>query len=167
MRSVYFLVLAAVYMSATAQLSFNYLRQDLWGEDCNNGGMRQTPINIVTADVQCSDELIPIEFNDRWTDTLNGTFANTGLGVRFVDGGERGTIRNHLGEYTLFNFHMHWGPQDNNGTGQQINGEQFGIEFHFVNIRSDLAANFSFVRDNPQDVISVISVYNLESSFTL
>ena len=158
MRSVYFLVLAAVYMSATAQLNFNYLRQDLWGEDCNIGGMRQTPVNIVTADVECSEELIPIEFNDRWTDTLNGTFLNGGINVRFVADGPGATIRNHLGMYQNFNFHMHWGPQDNNGTGHQINGEQFGLEFHFVNVRADLIPTFSFGPGLPQDTISVICV---------
>ena len=119
--------------------------------------MRQTPINILTADVEENENLIPLEFDERWTAMLDGTFSNSGLGVRFVDSGARATVRNHLGIYGLTNFHLHWGPEDNNGTGHQIDGQRFGVEFHYVTIKA--GANLTNLGpDTPGDTIAVISV---------
>ena len=108
MSSLYFLVLAAVCMSATAQLLYPYDRQDEWGGVCNTG-MEQTPINIVTADVQESDELIPLEFDQRWTASLDGEFTNSGAVAIFTTDAEKATVRTHLGVYELAQFHFHWG----------------------------------------------------------
>ena len=149
MSSVYFLVLAAVCMSATAQLQFPYDRQDEWGGVCNTGAMEQSPINIVTADVQESEELIPIEFDQRWTATLDGVFINNGVIAIFTTNTERATVQTHLGEYELTNFNFHWGTID--GTGHQINGVQTAMEvfFGFVRIGAtfpgipNLDSNFS------------------------
>ena len=162
MRSVYFLVLAAVYMSATAQLAFQYVRQENWTGICNTGAAIRSPINIVTADVQESEELIPLEFDHRWMASLDGEFTNTGVVVRFTDYGERAMVCNHLGDYELVQFHLHWGTID--GTGHQINGVQFAVEFHFVTLRIGSGIEFTdnhFTNvgpDSPRDGIAVISV---------
>ena len=158
LRLIFPAIAVLLIRGAAAQNDFDYQRQDTWPENCaNTQAMRQTPIDIVTANVEENDDLIPLEFDERWTATLTGIFANNGFGVRFVDNGQRATVRNHLGTYELLNFHLHWGPQDDNGTGHQIDGQRFGVEFHFVTAK--LGANLTnFGPDTPGDTISVISV---------
>ncbi len=64
--------------------------------------MRQTPIDIITRDVQRNSSLKELEFSDVWTATLDGTFSNNGLTPRFVAStGGTATVRNHL---DLLNF---------------------------------------------------------------
>ena len=158
MSSLYFLVLAAVCMPATAQLQYPYDRQDEWDGVCNTGAMRQSPINIVTADVQESDELIPLEFDQRWTASLDGVFDNSGIVARFTDSGGKATVRTHLGVYELAQFHFHWGTI--NGTGHQINGVQSALEVHFVTTQTgDRFPGFARLGpDFTKGVIVVISV---------
>ena len=148
-------------MTATAQLGFDYGRQEEWGGVCNTGAMRQSPINIVTADVQESDELIPLEFDERWTASLDGVFLNNGHGVRFIDSGEKARLRNHLGEYELLNFHLHWGPQDDNGTGHEFDGLRVALEFHFVTVKiaADVSPELTELGpDSAGDTLSVVCV---------
>lgn len=128
-----------------AQLAFDYLKQDEWGDFCNLPTSRmQTPINIVTDDVRENGDLIPLEFDGQWEDSFDGTYRNGGINLGFFPSGNETlpTLRNHLGVYQHLQFHMHWGSQDNIGTGHEIDGTQYGVEFHWVNIQ--LNSNFSF-----------------------
>ncbi len=162
MNPIVVAVLAALLASverASSQTGFSYDRQDLWPDNCNEPtAMRQTPIDIITRDVQKNADLIELEFNDVWTATLDGTYSNNGLSTRFVAStGGTATVRNHLGTYDLLNFHMHWGRENDQGTGHRINGEEFGLEFHFVTVlQGESLVNTS--TSTRGDLISVISV---------
>ncbi len=148
-------VFAALLVSierSNSQTGFSYDRQDLWNLPTT---MRQTPIDIITRDVQRNSSLKELEFNDVWTATLDGTFSNNGLTPRFVAStGGTATVRNHL---DLLNFHLHWGRENDHGTGHRINGEEFGLEFHFVTLlQGEGLVNLS--NTSLGDLISVISV---------
>ena len=153
-------ILAAVLIAIkSANAQFSYDSQNLWPDNCNvPTAMRQSPIDILTGNVEENSNLIELEFNDVWTATLDGTFMNNGFGVRFVAStGETATVRNHLGTYELLNFHLHWGRQDNQGTGHRINGEEFGFEFHYVTVKQG-ASLVNLSSTSPDDTIAVISV---------
>ena len=145
-----------------AQLEFDYTRQDEWGDFCNLPTSRmQTPINIVTADVVQSEALIPLEFDEQWEGSFDGTCLNGGINLRFVpsENETSPTLRNHLGVYQHLQFHMHWGSQDDIGTGHEIDGTQYGVEFHWVN--TQLNSNFSFAtatNESDRNSLSVLAV---------
>ena len=141
-----------------AQNAFDYQRPDTWPDNCaNTQAMRQTPINIVTSETVANDTLGDLQFDERWSELLDGTFLNSGLGVRFIADGEAATVDNHLGTYILRNVHFHWGPEDNNGTGHQFDGESFGVELHFVTTRE--GADLSNLGPDTEDAsVAVISV---------
>ena len=68
--------------------------------------------------------------------------------------GGTATVRNHL---DLLNFHLHWGRENDQGTGHRINGEEFGLEFHFVTLlQGEGLVNLS--NTSLGDLIPVISV---------
>ena len=55
---------------SNSQTGFSHDRQDLWPDNCNvPTAMRQTPIDIITRDVQRNSSLKELEFNDVWTAT--------------------------------------------------------------------------------------------------
>ena len=136
-----------------------YREINLWPDNCNvPTAMRQTPIDIITRDVQRNSSLKELEFNNVWTATLDGTFSNNGLTPRFVAStGGMAAVRNRLGPYDLLNFHLHWGRENDQGTGHRINGEEFRLEFHFVTLlQGEGLVNLS--NTSRGDLISVISV---------
>ena len=144
---------------SNSQTGFSYDRQDLWPDNCNvPTAMRQTPIDIITRDVQRNSSLKELEFNDVWTATLDGTFSNNGLTPRFVGStGGIAAVRNRLGPYDLLNFHLHWGRENDQGTGHRINGEEFRLEFRFVTLlQGEGLVNLG--NTSRGDLISVISV---------
>ena len=64
--------------------TYNYLDQDAWSAIdavCGNG-TRQSPIDIVSADVIDNDELLDLVL-EGWTEERNGSFYNTGTSVKF------------------------------------------------------------------------------------
>lgn len=136
---------------AVAFGTFSYNNQPNWPGICVTGNqMQQSPINIVTADVQVSDALIDLELSG-WDAEYDGTFINTGHNVQFTpDTPFVATLRNHLGLYQQVQFHIHWGRESGEGSEHRINGEQAELEIHFVTIRQDAA--------NTRNFISVISV---------
>ena len=150
-------VFAALLVSierSNSQTGFSHDRQDLWPDNCNvPTAMRQTPIDIITRDVQRNSSL-----NNVWTATLDGTFSSNGLTPRFVAStGGMAAVRNRLGPYDLLNFHLHWGRENDQGTGHRINGEEFRLEFHFVTLlQGEGLVNLS--NTSRGDLISVISV---------
>ena len=148
-----------------AQLNFDYLKQDEWGDLCNLPTSReQTPTNIVTANVEVNKNIIPLEFDDQWEAAVNGTYRNGGINLGFFPStfggnGARPTLRNYLGTYEHLQFHMHWGMQNNMGTGHQIDGVQYGLEFHWVNPK--LNSNFSFAtatNQSDRNSLSLVAV---------
>ena len=120
-----------VQFSAATEIEFFYDLQDEWvtfpGSFCN--GSAQSPIDITNA--QEGQQLIPLSLS-RFDEGFDGEFVNTGHNVQFNPAVKKATIRNHLGTYTVQQFHFHWGRNDQEGSEHQIDGEQFSAEVHFV-----------------------------------
>ncbi len=162
LSSVVIIITAVLTCLTEAQLNFDYLRQDEWGDFCNlPTSRRQTPINIVTADVEENSDLIPLEFDAGWDAAVDGIIQNVGTNLRFSANADETTpiLRNHLGYYEHLQFHMHWGDQDSTGSGHQIDGNQFGLEFHWVNVKQN--SNFSFATVSNESDVDVLFVFSL------
>ncbi|XP_053367897.1 carbonic anhydrase 4-like isoform X1 [Clarias gariepinus] len=106
---------------------------------CN--GTRQSPINIVTADVKPDKNLTAFQFigfNDSST-FLN--ILNTGKSVKIELDGQKisvsgGGLQN---QYNSTQVHFHWGNGSSiNGSEHTVDGRQYAMEMHIVNIRADL-----------------------------
>lgn len=126
-------------LASASEIEWSYANQSAWQylEDSSCGGMRQSPINIVTADVQESEDLEALVFNSAWDDEVDGSFSNTNHSVTFKPGGSTtgATIVNHRGTYNFAQFHFHWGSSDLTGSEHLVNGEQYPAELHFVHTK--------------------------------
>lgn len=84
---------------------------------------------------------------------MDGVFANTGENVQF-DPDTPGVAMtcNHLGKYSVQQFHFHWGEEEGEGSEHRVDGKQTELEIHFVQFKegeTDTSA---------RDFISVIAV---------
>ena len=148
--------LAVFLLSSTAVAfdgEFSYSSQDQWPAICVVGNTgRQSPIDIITDDVQADENLIELEL-EGWDVEYDGSFLNEGRTVSFSPNMPGlATIRNHLGTYNLQQCHFHWGTQDGVGSEHRIDSDAGELEIHFVHRKQD--------ETNPTvgDYISVISV---------
>uniref|UniRef100_A0A3P9NSY4 Carbonic anhydrase n=1 Tax=Poecilia reticulata TaxID=8081 RepID=A0A3P9NSY4_POERE len=93
------------------------------------GGLRQSPINIVTNKVHFSSALPPFSFIGH-TDLINITVENKGHSesVRLTGGALPG-------HYRAAQFHFHWGERGTPGSEHTIDGERFPMELHIVHIK--------------------------------
>jgi len=145
----------AVGMGETADGVFFYDAQGDWPGVCNTG-MRQSPVNIVTANVVSNGTLSELNFNDGWNTPTSGQFKNLGTTVQFNPSSTTAAFSvDFLGYYDLQQFHLHWGATDGTGSEHLINGEQSEVEIHFVHFkrgetdssRSDYAAVVGVLAD--------------------
>ncbi|CAG5101951.1 Oidioi.mRNA.OKI2018_I69.chr1.g73.t1.cds [Oikopleura dioica] len=119
--------------------SWGYAEQgNEWGDSvaaCN--GVRQSPIDIPkkvsTAEFQ-PFELTNFDEEQKWTLVNNGhavqMTASEPLNMK-TNGGAL------PGEYTLAQFHFHWGSSDHGGSEHTLEGEQFFSEVHLVHFKSE------------------------------
>ena len=119
--------------STTDEGSFFYDAQSDWGGICVEGNsMQQSPVNIITDLVREDSNLIDLQMTG-WDTSVNGKYNNTNSSVMFtLDDGESVTTTNNFGTYSLFQFHMHWGETNGEGSEHRVNGEQAELEIHFV-----------------------------------
>ncbi|XP_041751282.1 carbonic anhydrase IV c [Coregonus clupeaformis] len=101
--------------------------------DC--GGLRQSPINIVTNHVQANHSLSPLTFYGHHN-ILNITVENMGHSAHFslpssvqVSGGGL------AGRYRAIQFHLHWGVDAGPGSEHTVDGEHYPMELHIVHIK--------------------------------
>ncbi|KAM9788630.1 LOW QUALITY PROTEIN: carbonic anhydrase 4-like [Neosynchiropus ocellatus] len=120
------------------------------------GGLRQSPINIVTRKVHVNDALPPFNFIGH-TNRNNITVKNKG---HSGEGGSRPARPEPAGSHRLFlaahfelpqsvrltggalpghyraaQFHFHWGGSGRPGSEHTIDGERFPMEMHIVHIK--------------------------------
>ncbi len=126
-------IIALLLNSALAlEKEWSYSMQDQWPNICVTGNtMRQSPIDIITADVQFDESLIPLEMTG-FDIEYDGTFSNEGINVRFTPDNSQATTRNHLGTYDFLQFHFHWGSQTGEGSEHQVDSDAGELEIHFV-----------------------------------
>lgn len=120
-----------------AEVEFSYDAQDEWPGICVTGNqIRQSPIDIITDDVEDNEDLIDLELSG-WDTGYDGVFVNSGHNVQFnPDTPSLATVRNHLGTYQVQQFHMHWGSTTGQGSEHRVNGNQAELEIHFVQFKS-------------------------------
>ncbi|XP_013379637.1 carbonic anhydrase isoform X2 [Lingula anatina] len=108
--------------------------KDLTGySECGNNA--QSPVNIVTADVQVDstlDDLVLTNYDDSSTKTW--TLSNNGHAVKVDvdDGGYRLNSSKFSHAYKLVQFHWHWGNVSTQGSEHTIDGTEYPLELHFV-----------------------------------
>ncbi|XP_041658006.1 carbonic anhydrase 4-like [Cheilinus undulatus] len=142
--SVYLLILLSLLSQCTAQ--WCYQSQYSCDDTCRDpsrwaaqfpscGGLRQSPINIVTNKVHLNGALPPFDFIGH-TNTNNITVENKGHSAHFglpqsvrLSGGAL------PGTYRADQFHFHWGGNGKPGSEHTIDGERFPMELHIVHIK--------------------------------
>uniref|UniRef100_A0A667ZA76 Carbonic anhydrase n=1 Tax=Myripristis murdjan TaxID=586833 RepID=A0A667ZA76_9TELE len=97
------------------------------------GGLRQSPINIVTSKVHVNTALPPLNFIGH-TNRINITVENLGHSGN-KDHSIRLTGGALPGHYRAFQFHFHWGVNGEPGSEHTIDGERFPMELHIVHIK--------------------------------
>ena len=154
------LVLLLLYCAAccyAAGQSFDYDNQTAWpglpGSDC--GLSRQSPIDIVAGDTTTRANLIRLQL-EGWNSAVSGTMQNTGRSLKFTPASSAGSTvtTNHIGEYTLAQFHLHWGNRTGQGSEHLLNGRRFEAEIHFVHARTSPPSN-----GTEGDALSVVGVF--------
>ncbi|KAF7705027.1 hypothetical protein HF521_020313 [Silurus meridionalis] len=108
---------------------------------CN--GTRQSPINIVTADVKADINLTAFNFTGFNDSSHLINIENTGKSVKILSdalniGVSGGGLQS---QYNTTQLHFHWGNGSSiNGSEHTVDGQQYAMEMHIVNSRADLNA---------------------------
>ena len=138
MSSLSLLVLSLLAASVfCASVEYSYDDQDAWDDIDNSqcGGNMQSPINVVTDDLENGDEIDLSDLVFSYLDeNLQGTWTNNGHSLQFTPAAasDARTVRTYRGTYELLQFHFHWGANDDEGSEHRINGNQYSGELHFV-----------------------------------
>ncbi|XP_076025091.1 carbonic anhydrase IV c [Genypterus blacodes] len=99
------------------------------------GGLRQSPINIVSSKVHANSALAPLDFIGH-TNRINVTVENKGHSAHFhLPQSVRLTGGGLPGHYRAAQFHFHWGVEGRAGSEHTIDGERFPMEMHIVHIK--------------------------------
>ncbi|KAF4111735.1 hypothetical protein G5714_008766 [Onychostoma macrolepis] len=128
--------------SASTPVSWCYHRPScsdaVWSiiaeKDCD--GTQQSPIDIVTADVQANTNLTAFTFtgyNDRATLT---EIENTGRTIKVTFGDQKMYVEGGdlPGLFNSTQFHLHWGNGSATpGSEHAVNGKRYPMELHIMN----------------------------------
>ncbi|XP_029375152.1 carbonic anhydrase IV c [Echeneis naucrates] len=142
--SLYLFVVLSLLSQSTAQ--WCYQSQYSCDDTCRDpnhwaaqfpscGGLRQSPINIVTSKVHINSALPPFTFIGH-TDVVNVTVENKGHSAHFILPQSVQLTGGALpGQYRAAQFHFHWGGNGRPGSEHTIDGERFPMELHIVHIK--------------------------------
>ncbi|XP_022524973.2 carbonic anhydrase 4-like [Astyanax mexicanus] len=107
-------------------------------EHCS--GARQSPVNIITADVQADPSLTAFTFTGFGDSSSVLQIVNArGKTVKvLLDDRKMSVSGGGLpGLYRTQQFHLHWGNGSSKpGSEHTVNGKQYPMELHIVNVRS-------------------------------
>ena len=124
----------ATIAAAAGSTHWNYRDQDAWndipGAFCD--GQRQSPINIITSNVNTNYYPYSLSFSNSWNYAMDFEKHNDGHSVRYTPINVDATVKTWRGTYKLTQFHVHWGKDTNEGSEHLVNGWQASAEFHFV-----------------------------------
>lgn len=132
--ALHFVVFNLGLLTLAAGVQFDYINQNQWplfsGSRC--GKTRQSPINIMTAQVNGNDALKLLTFHN-YDKPLDGVFENIGTTVQFVPNtGATMGISNHKGIYDLERIYFRWGSTVTEGSEHQFNGIKHAAEIQFI-----------------------------------
>ena len=139
--------IAVILTVAQSKSSYiNYSAQNTWPGVCTTG-KKQSPINVITSNVQCNAYLTPLALNNAYYQQISGTLENNGHSVKFKPTSSVNAIMTTpVGYYKLDSFHMHWGAGQGKGSEHLVNGIASELEVHFVhkkvNAQSTTASDY-------------------------
>ncbi|XP_054586764.2 carbonic anhydrase IV c [Nothobranchius furzeri] len=141
--SLYLLALSILLSFCTAEWCYRKQNRDDSCKDPSRwavqfprcGGLRQSPINIITQKVQVERSLPLFDFFGH-TETVNITVKNKGHSAHFILPQSVSLAGGGLsGHYRAAQFHFHWGGSGRPGSEHTIDGERFPMELHIVHIK--------------------------------
>ncbi|XP_050979916.1 carbonic anhydrase 4 [Labeo rohita] len=115
---------------------------------CN--GSKQSPINIVTTSVQENPNLTSFNFTGFNDNSTFVNIKNTGESVQVNLDNEKMTVQGGglPGLYDTLQFHLHWGNGSSSpGSEHTVDGKQYPMELHIVNLHSKYNKNLSAALD--------------------
>lgn len=149
------MIIGVAWGACPTSVQFNYDQQFLWaslpGSQC--GGVRQSPIDIMTAQALTNATLKPLIFSN-WNKGVHGEYENVGYSVKFVPETLDATVTNHLGTYIVLQFHLHWGIDGTEGSEHTINSKKYAAEIHFVSLKK----GYPSITSSYGDTYSVVGV---------
>ncbi|XP_053367591.1 uncharacterized protein LOC128541267 [Clarias gariepinus] len=113
-------------------------------------GSRQSPINIVTTNVETDVNLTSFSLTGFDDGTVMTEMTNTGRGIMVTLNHEKMIIEAGAlpGIYHSTQFHFHWGNGSSMaGSEHMINGQRFSMEMHLVNVKDGYNSTESDVKD--------------------
>lgn len=134
---------------------WTYEDQHAWSQIdpvCNNGS-HQSPVKIDSSSLVKSHSMIYLELRN-WRYPAYGHFKNNGHTVVFNPTKKLTSLKNHRGNYTLQQFHFHWGRHAGEGSEHIVHGRQYDAEIHFVHRKE--GANTGVLQ---ADTFSVVAVF--------
>ena len=68
---------------SSTKSDYSYTTQDEWPGVCTTG-WKQSPINVITRNVQCSAYLSSLQLSNEYFQPISGTFENKGHTMEFI-----------------------------------------------------------------------------------
>jgi len=129
----------------------------------NAGGPCQSPVVIETANVKYDPLLKEKELNASYQMDSAKTLNNNGHTATIaIDGDDSHLSGGPLaGEYTLKQFHFHWGSKSEHGSEHLVDSKCYSAELHFVHWNSSKYGTFEECL-GADDGLAVLTVF-LES----
>lgn len=140
------LVVLAAVVAAASGASWTYEEPEKWNEVaavCD--GQRQSPIDIDTFNVHYDEDINDLHFDNYDTPVdlhinNNGhsftgfVTLNEGPGMPDMNAAhvKSKAFPDPVSDYQLWQFHFHWGEDDNSGSEHLISGRSYPLEAHFV-----------------------------------
>uniref|UniRef100_A0A8C5N1E6 Carbonic anhydrase n=1 Tax=Leptobrachium leishanense TaxID=445787 RepID=A0A8C5N1E6_9ANUR len=130
----------------------NCLGPRRWNELGDCGRQAQSPINIITHNLQHNTSLNAFTFVNYETAYLvnisnNGHSAKVDLAGQSISGGGLS------GSYNALQLHLHWGSENSTGSEHTIDGVQYPMELHIVHSKgaTDLAVLGFFYEESTEE----------------
>lgn len=143
-----------ITFSAVHSATFEYSAQNLWPGFCVTGNTgRQSPIDIITDDVEEENDLTALSFSSEYTSEIEGEFENTCQNVEFTPQDTvNAVMTTPVGTYEFIQFHFHWGNQSGEGSEHLVDGTREEFEAHFVH------RNVNEMNISAGDALAVLAV---------
>ena len=127
-----FTIAAILIVAQSAESDYSYSAQNAWPETCVTG-KKQSPINVITSNVQCNGALTSLWLSSEYYYPIPGIFENKGHTVQFTPrSGTSARMLTPFGTYNLVQVHMHWGTYLGLGSEHYVDGVGSDLEVHFV-----------------------------------
>ncbi|XP_061569495.1 carbonic anhydrase 4-like [Cololabis saira] len=122
---------------------------------CN--GMRQSPINIVSADATANDNLVAFSFEQYDNPYALDKIENTGKTVKVALKSGVKISGGALSEaYDSLQFHLHWGKGSSMpGSEHTVDGKRYPMELHIVSSKSSLNKNLPRILGDPEGLAAL------------